>query len=170
MHPKLKPKKHNYWVTVQWPYRVDQDTNIPRSEVYLLDGLEAVGADLKPDDLIAVYETEDGRHLISKDTSGDKVCKYHRGHKGIVALLKVTNKLRPNNKATPEHYTDGPDMLWKWYADATQYSTDGFVSRQELNRILNYSPKYTYRGFGTRKSGLKKVTREQFFKISKSFH
>ena len=169
MQPKLKPQECNYWVTVQWPYRVDQDLNIPRSEVYLRDGLEAVGADLRPDDLVAVYETKDGRHLIRKDASGEKVIKYHRGQEGIVALLKVTTELRPDETRTPEHYTKGPEILWKWYAAAKQYSTGGFVSRQDLNDILTFDPNYKFYGFGDRKSGLKKITKKQFFKISELF-
>lgn len=165
-----KPRGCNYWITVQWPYRVDQAATTPRSEVYLPDGLESVGAELNPGDLVAVYETKYGRPIVSKGPSGDRVITHHRpGQQGVVALLKIKTIFRANKKSTPEYYLNGTKILWKWYADAQQYSHSGFVSRQKLNHILNYKSNYLYRGFGDRKSGLKKITKEQFIKISSFF-
>jgi hypothetical protein len=39
---------------------------------------------------------------------------------------------------------------------------DGFVPRVDVLKVLGLAPGYTMRGFGEKRSGLKKITREEF--------
>lgn len=164
-------EKRSYWVTTQWPHRIDEDQNAPRTGIYLPDGREAAGADIRPGDLVAVYEAKDGRALIRKNLSGEEeVLKCHQGRQGIVALIRITSNLCADDAIPLQKYTDGTKILWRWYADAEPYSTSGFLSRIDLNNILGYAPNNPLKGFGDRHSGLKKITQDQFNQISTQFH
>lgn len=163
--------KRNYWVTTQWPHRTDQDINSPRTGVYLPDGREAAGADLRPGDLVAVYEAKTGRSLIRKSLSGEQeVIDCHEGRQGIVALIKITSELCSSDETPSQKYTDGSEIWWRWYADAEPYSSSGFLPRVELNRALGYALGNPLKGFGDLHSGLKKITRDQFNQISAQYH
>lgn len=108
---------------------------------------------------------------MREDVSGTKV--YYNsilGKEGIVSLAKVTSKLLRDENSEPTHYSDGTKIWWRWYAETTPISNNGYVSRVEVNRVLGYKDKNPLRGFGDRKSGTKKLAKEQFDNLLELFN
>jgi hypothetical protein len=152
----------NYWITTQWPPRVDESENV-HSGVYLPHGRQDAGRDLKPGDLIFIYESKTGRTKITKDLFGNATTiKTRNGREGVVCLLRAKTGIMEDFDELESKYTDGSTEWWKWYADTEPIRETGFVPRTKVNAILRYKPNYLLRAFGDEKSGLKKITKEQF--------
>jgi hypothetical protein len=159
-----------YWVTTQWPHATDTDSNTPHDGVYLPDDRKEAGRNLKPGDLVAIYESLGGREIVIREMSGKKrKVPRHRGKEGVVGIVAVVSSLHENPGAEPEEYDDGTKIWWRWYAETKPYLLSGFLAREELNHILGYEPGNILRGFGDLHSGLKKVTKDEFCQILESF-
>lgn len=159
-----------YWVTTQWPHRQGTPKDAPREGVYLPDDRKEAGADIRPGDLVVVYESKGGRDLVRKDVSGKKeTVKHHVGREGVVSILRITSRLYADDESEEQEYSDGTKIWWKWYADTEPYFSSGFLPRQELNVLLGYKIDNALRGFGDKHSGLKKIDRDTFLKIEEAF-
>jgi len=152
----------NYWLTTHYPPRKEKDTNNPYA-IYLPDGRHMAGVDIAIDDIVLIYESLRGKSILKHDINGNEyVSKCIIGRGGVIALAKVITPLREDVYEKPTRYVDGREIWWKWHADTKLISDNGFVSRQEINRMLGYSLNNALRGFGTKHSGLKKITDEQY--------
>ena len=154
----------NYWITTQWPpYEGDgHDFNIELQYHH-----KDAGQRLEPDDSIFIYELRTGR--VQKGVG----LKRQTGRAGIIALVKAIDCFKETSGAECTIFCDGKEetkMYWKWIAKIKIVSESGFVPRDEVNEILGYSPKYTLRGFGEMGSGLKIITKSQFYKLLESFN
>jgi len=152
-----------YWITTQWPPYEGEDIEFAIELQY--EDIVA-GQDLKPDDLILIYQLKTGR--VEKG----KGLKRMVGDCGIIALVKAIDRFRKNPDGHCKTFSDGQEdtkMYWKWIATTKTVSTDGYVSREKVNEILGYSPKYTLRGFGQNRSGLRNLTKSEFCRILRKF-
>ena len=154
----------NYWVTTHWPpfLRDKLKVSSPDPEyhyrIYLPDGREGAGQELRKNDLIFIYESKTGRPLKNRR-------KYAPGRKGIIALVKANTPIleRPDEELEEyqEEYQDGSTIDWKWQAE-TQKKELGFCSHDNVCRILRFKIGYTFHGFGDQHSGLKKIDGKKY--------
>ena len=150
----------NYWVTSHWPPSAEDKptTSSPdpayHYRIYLPDGREGAGQELRKDDLVFIYESKTGRPLKNGR-------KYAPGRQGIIALVRAREPIteKPNDK--PEKYADGSEILWKWQA-GTKMEKLGFCSHENVCRILRFKKGYTFHGFGDQHSGLKKIDEKKY--------
>jgi len=159
----------NYWLNIHWP-PLQEDKPEPPSplpdpeyhyRVYLPDGRQNAGEDLKQGDYVFIYETKTGR---ARKGAG----KYAPGRQGIIALVRVLTPIMEKPDEQPEEYLDGSVLWWKWQA-RSQVRQLGFCSRRDVCSILGYSKDYNFRGYGEARSGLRKLTKEQFDSLLEYF-
>jgi len=149
----------NYWINIHWPpFAKDKPT--PSSSdppyhyrVYLPDGRQDAGQELKADDYIFIYETKYGKPR--RDRS-----KYAPGRQGIIALVCARTPICEKTSEEREEYLDGSTIWWKWQAK-TDKKKLGFCPHDDVCKILGYSPNWTLHGFGDQRSGLKKLTNKK---------
>jgi len=159
----------NYWVTTHWPPRED-NPNMVAEGIWVPDGREEAGKDLRKGDLVAIYQSLTGRTEKFTRTDGIEYrVRNIRGKGSVIALCEAQEPLHTLKDSSPSHYTNGTTIWWRWYSSLRVISKSGFLSRQKLNEILGYSPNNPLRGFGDKKSGLKKIPKEQFLEIRKAF-
>lgn len=140
----------NHWVTTQWPPQADQPES-PPDGVYLPDGREEAGADLREGDLVLIYQSRTGRTEIRHRPAGTRErVRSIRGKEGIVAIARARDGLSEREGSTPTEYQNGTRIWWRWWTRVELLSRSGFVPRIELNRVLGYDPTYSLRGFGDR--------------------
>lgn len=152
-----------YWVTTKWPpYQYDEDDDT--FTIDLQDGREGEAKEkLKPGDLIFIYQLKTG--LVEKGSS----VKREIGYGGIIALVKATSTVLGGGKTNFTYYKDGSKMNWKWDVKTDTVLKKKSIKRKTFNRIMDYDPNYTLRGFGKKGSGLKNITKSKFCKILKNF-
>ena len=161
----------NYWLTVHVPPLKSESRDAVHSSVWLQDGHKAAGDELKSDDLVFIYQQKTGRTAVELDINGSKKeFPCHEGRRGVVAIGKVTGVFLVNTDHPLERYTDGTEAIWRWRAPLNLVSRSGFVRQEEVAAALGYSSTYNFRGFGDKKSGLKKLDPSQFETIRKLFH
>lgn len=161
----------NYWLTTHWPPYEDDPADFVDREVWLYDGVEAVGDDLARDDVVLIYQSQTGRTLIGTTSAGDPFTRPRRsGRGGIVAVSTALGSFsRFDDESARERYSDGTRIWWRWRAPLQMQSRSGFVSRSRVSQALGYSPGYNYRAFGDRHSGLKKLTQQQYAELLHEF-
>ncbi|NMC98823.1 MAG: hypothetical protein GYA62_03775 [Bacteroidales bacterium] len=153
----------NYWITTHWPPRVGKDSDSIGSGVWLPDGREEAGNDLRPGDKVIIYQARSGRPEVRVLPNGDEeIIRCLRGKEGIVAICQALSNVYKRSNIKPTKYIDGTEIWWCWSADLKIISKSGFLSRENINKILGYKTSYNYRGFGDLHSGLKKITKKQF--------
>ncbi len=160
----------DYWMTTHWPHRTDHQDGV-HENIYLPDGREDAGADLQPGDMVLIFESRTGRTEIRRHPDGrteEVPCR--TGKKGIVAVAEVASELEEIPGSSLEEYTDGTKIWWRWAARTRNSFTNGFVPAEEANRLLGYAQNYTFRAFGDRKSGLKKLTAHQYEQLLEAFN
>jgi len=148
-----------YWLTVHWPPL--QEWRTPPLGVYLTDGREEAGQDLRPGDLIFIYQTKTGK--TRKDAK-----PYRLGRQGIVFLVKAAGKIQERSEEEPERFKDGTTRWWKWQADA-RLKEYGFCPRQIVCQVLGYDSNYNFRGFGEQHSGLAQLEKTGFDSLYRRF-
>ncbi len=157
-----------YWLTVHWPRLEDASVQYPL-RVWLQDGKESVGAELAAGDHVLVYETKYGPARRLASASGIKrEVSSAIGRQGIVAVAKATGPFAQDKSFEKFEYGDGSQRWWCWHAPLTLLER-GDVPLVQVNRVLGYSPKYVFRGFGAHHSGLKQITREQYSSLETLF-
>ena len=154
----------NYWLTIHWPHRVDDEPLTPQGGVWVKDKKEADILEMEIGDLVFIYESKYGTTAIEENTDGsiDVPCKV--GRAGIVSLVEVTH--RPKSLGTeinPENqwkYRDGRVIWWRWHAQTKPVNTTGFIPRRQFNEIMNFKPGCHLRSshLGKKRSGLSKIT------------
>ena len=159
-----------YWLTTHWPPLEDAEDGGPHG-INLQAGQEDVGAEIKPGDHVFIYQSETGYTEIRTDKKGEEQrIKSKRGRGGIIAIEQVSEKLRIIKDAPPTRYVGRVSVTWKGRVDTTIVSEDGFIPRSDVNRVLGYEEGYSFRGYGTKHSGLAQLTSEQYKALSKLFH
>lgn len=155
----------NYWLTTQFPALEGQNPSKDWS-VWLPHGRQRGGIDLKPGDLVFIYESKTGRTVIKKDVSGnERRIRSTLGRQGVVALVKATTAVEEDPSEIETVYAGGKKIWWKWKAQTKKIFTSGFVPLKTYLKIMGHSPNGFLKGYGESKSGLKKLTKEQFDQI-----
>jgi hypothetical protein len=159
----------NYWVTTHWPPREDNSKELVDA-IWVPEGRETAGKDVRRGDLVVIYQSKYGRTLLKRQSDGKELrVKSMRGKEGVIAIAEAQDSIYALGDTTPSDYADGSSIWWRWYAPLKLITRTGFVPRQSLNEILGYAPNYSLHGFGDAKSGLKKVSKEQFDQILHNF-
>lgn len=159
----------NWWITTHWPPREDNPESIANG-LWLPEGREAAGKDVRKGDMVAVYQSRTGRTEIRKQPDGQEVfVKSLKGREGVIAITEAAGSLRADKGSAPKKYTDGSEIWWRWHTPLRIMTRSGFLSREGLNDILGYASSYSLRGFGDLKSGLKKISHEEFERILEAF-
>lgn len=159
----------NWWVTTHWPPREDNPGKIADG-LYVPDGREIAGADVRKGDIVVVYQAKTGRTEVIRQANGkDLLVKNLKGKEGVIAITEAQSSLSSRKGSTFEEYTDGSRIWWRWHAPLKLVTKSGFVSRQRLNEILGNKLNYSLHGFGDAKSGLKKISQEKFDQILRAF-
>lgn len=157
----------NYWLTTQWPPEVGD----PRGHkgVYLRDGRQQAGRDLRPGDIVLIYESRGGKEPLKLDNRGQlRPVKRQRGGGGIVAIAEVLTKLKDRG-GRPTLYKDGSKIWWRWHTKIRTVSESGFVPMKDVNRVLRYKKRNVLHGFGDLHSGLKKLEEEEYHALHDTF-
>jgi hypothetical protein len=150
----------NAWITTQWPLPVDSNDRLHR-RIYLPDGRQDAGLNIRPGDTVFIYESGSGRTLVITHADGtQKRVPCGKGKQGIVTVAKILTPVRATNDE-PEHYTDGTTLWWRWIAETHEEVTTGFVAAADVKRVLGYNESYNFHGFGEMHSGVKRLTQEQ---------
>lgn len=159
----------NCWVTTHWPPREDNPDEIADG-LWVPDDRETAGKDVRKGDMVVVYQAKTGRTEVRRQPDGKQVfVKNLKGKEGVIAITEAQGSLYALEGSTPTEYTDGSSIWWRWYTPLKLVSKSGYISRQRLNGILGYAPNYSLHGFGDAKSGLKKISQEEFAQILKAF-
>lgn len=159
----------NYWLTTHWPALEGQEDSA-ETGIYLPDEREEAGEDIRPGDMVLIYESRTGRTVVREDVHGNKhYIKSVPGREGIVSIAEVQTPLLRDNDSEVTRYADSTEIWWRWYAVANPVSSNGYVPRVEVNRVLGYKNNYPMRALGERHSGLKKLTKEQYYKLVELF-
>ena len=160
----------NYWLTTQFPALEGRNSSKDWS-VWLPHGRQRGGIDLKPGDQVFIYESKTGRTVIKKDVSGnERKIRSTRGRQGVVALVEATTAVEEDPSEEETEYAGGEKIWWKWKAQTKKIFTSGFVPLKTYLKIMGHSPKGFLKGYGESKSGLKKLTKEQFDQILTIFN
>jgi hypothetical protein len=148
-----------YWMTTQWP--PTEDSPHEHGGVWLAEGREDAGRDLKRGDLVFIYESKTGRPR--RDGLG-----YHPGKQGIVALVEVASDVNfAGFVQSSEEYSDGSQLLWKMVVRTRTKDSSHFCPHDDVCDILGYSRNYYFRGW--HRSGLGELSEEQYKQLRKCF-
>lgn len=152
----------NYWITTHWPPRTDNPTREP-SGVWLPEGRQQAGVELRVGDPVLIYESRSGRTELRERADGSTYeVKSVRGKEGILAITRAVEGIHRDRTIKETRYKTGRPICWCWKAATELLSSNGFVPRTELNRVLGYKPTYNLRGFGDHKSGLKRISKTDY--------
>lgn len=158
-----------YWITTHWAPEEDDDSAIPRG-IWVPDGREKAGTELRKGDRLLIYQASGGPTVLREGDDGeDERIGRQRGRGGIVLIAQSLDKLRPNGAGEPTRYVGRKPIWWRWHADTEPISRNGFVSVDELKKVLDFSPGYRMRGFGDYNSGLKEITEGQYNELVRIF-
>ena len=157
-----------FWVATHWPPREDDES--PPSGVWVADGKEEAGKELRKGDCVLIYETSGGPVSLYKQKRGEdeRIC-CREGRQGIVVIAQALEHFGENGDDEPARYVGRKPIWWRWGAETKLISRNGFVSIHELTRALDYSPAYRMRGFGKDHSGLMEITEEQYDEVVMMF-
>jgi hypothetical protein len=158
-----------YWLTTHWPPRGGDDGEGHR-HVWLPDGRQSAGRDMRPGDKVLIYESKSGRTEITQNANGDEIrIRCLPGKQGIVTVGDIQREMRSDGRNKPTKYVGGRTVWWRWKALTCNEVEHGFVRRQDVNRILGYSESNPLRGFGDAHSGLKELEKEEYEKLLSAF-
>ncbi len=158
-----------YWITTHWAPEEDDDSLIPRG-IWVPDGRERAGAELRKGDLVLIYQAAGGPTVLREGDDGeDERVGRQRGRGGVVLIAQSRDTLKANGVAEPTRYVGRKAIWWRWHADTQPISRNGFVSVDELKRVLDFEPGYRMRGFGDYNSGLKEISEGQYNELVRIF-
>ena len=154
-----------YWMTTHWPSRPPRK----HRHIFLPDSRQEPGKRVKVGDQVMIYESKIGRSEYVLEESGERLVKGRTdGARGIVTIGEVLSPVIESG-LPPSKYAGGTEIWWRWKAETGRHNDSGFVSRAEVCEVLQYSPNYSFRGFGEKNSGLKELTPDQFTELSDRF-
>ncbi len=152
-----------YWLATHWPQRVDQPPDTPPFGVWVVDGKRHIIEKVSPGDLVFFYESRWGRTLVEQRADGtERRIPCREGRMGIVALGRVTEPAYQPDSSSPEQYTDGTKLWWRYCAPTETLNTAGFISQRDAARILGYAENYMFRGLGEQHSGLRQLSEHEY--------
>jgi hypothetical protein len=156
----------NYWLTTHWPRPKDTPASEPHADVWVKDGQLHVIQQLRPGDLIFIYESESGSLPLKRNADGStSVQQKGRGRAGVVALVRIGIPASQPPDSREEEYDNGEVMWWRYCARTEPVNSGGFIARTTLLPIIGYSPNWNLHGFGDNHSGIKRLTAEQFMRL-----
>ncbi|MCE5306812.1 MAG: hypothetical protein LLG20_04150 [Acidobacteriales bacterium] len=159
----------NYWLTTHWPPQEDNPSDVAGG-VWVPDGREAAGRELRAGDLVLIYQSRSGRTEVRRSPDGTKTILHSiKGAEGIIAIARAEDGLTEDADSHPTTYLDGTEIWWRWFAPVEVLSRTGFVPRVALNNVLGYAPGYNLRGFGDYHSGLKRLSEQQYNALAEIF-
>lgn len=160
-----------YWVTTQWPHSKDEDIDEIHYGIYIPNGRESSVREMHPGDIVFIYESKTGRienrHML--DGTIEHISRY-QGKEGIVSIVRVTSDVFENVDSEPTEYTNRTTIWWRYTATTEHITSHGFISREQVNRLLGYESNYNLRGFGDMHSGIKEIARTQGEKLIQLFN
>jgi len=156
-------------MTTHWPHRVNDDKNGVHDGVHIPNGRETSVSDMDKGDLVFIYESKTGRAEVEIIKGEKNITRCHIGREGIVVLAEIITKPYKDEDSEPTKYIDNTEIWWRFYAKTKNINSHGFISREKVNEILGYDKDYHYRGFGTKRSGVKEITRLQYQELLKYF-
>ncbi|MBU0492180.1 MAG: hypothetical protein KKA73_30515 [Chloroflexi bacterium] len=158
-----------YWLTTKWAPLENKPGEKP-SDIWIADGREAAGSAIREGDLVLIYQTKSGPTELHRNPDGVK-CPVRRigGKEGIIAIARVKGCLWEETGKKETEYDDRTKRRWCWHAPTKEITSDGFVPRVQVNRVLGYKPTWSLRGFGRLHSGLKEITKEEYDALVKIF-
>jgi hypothetical protein len=160
----------NYWITTHWPRREDESVDEPHNGVWVQDGQQQVIDRVAPGDLVFIYESKFGPTVLRQYADGTtKRLRCRQGREGIVALVEVTSKAFESEESRPEQHADGSTMWWRYCAPTQSANSAGFLPRVDAARLLGFSDRYPFRGFGDGHSGLKWISEESYNDIRNAY-
>jgi len=152
----------NYWLTTHWPQRYGDNIKYENG-IWLKEGDQNYGKDIKIGDTVLIYESKTGRTIRQKNLNGTTtLVKCNKGREGIIQIGEITTELYIDETKKEETYTDGSVRWWRWHARAKIKSQSGFVPRKRVNEVLGYSSTYPMKGYGTGHTGLDKISKEVY--------
>lgn len=162
-----------YWITTQSPPERREVMSTEVDYIWVPDKRHEHAFNLKPGDLVVVYQGKTGPIRVDLDSDNNVLKKYYRhyGVGGVVALVEIVGPLENNRETEPEYYSKNKSkpILWCWRAPSKTINSKGYLSRQDLSKAIGYKTTHKYQGFGTKKSGLMEITAEKFHRIRNGF-
>lgn len=157
-----------YWITTHWAPE-DDGSEVPRG-IWVPNGREKAGEDLRKGDHVLIYQAAGGPTVLREGEDGrDERVGRQRGRGGIVVIAQARSGLKPDGLDEPTRYIGRPPIWWRWHADTELVSRNGFISVDELKRVLEFKPGYRMRGFGDYNSGLKEIPERQYDELVRIF-
>lgn len=155
----------NYWFTTHWPPRENEENKWGQG-IWLQDGKEKYGKDIKAGDMLVIYESKTGR-IEKRRLANGRILKIpcKTGKQGVIIIAKITSELYAYPNKPKEEYTNNTSAWWRWHAQAEVVTSSGFLPKENVNRIFGHSAKNNFRGFGKGKCRLMMMSREQFGQI-----
>ncbi len=159
-----------YWLTTHWPQRVNEPAETPPFGVWVVDGKRQVIERVAPGDLVFFYESRWGRTLVEQRADGsERRVPCREGRMGIVSVGRVTELAYQPDNSSPQEYTDGTKLWWRYCAPTETLSTAGFIPPKDVARILGYADNYMFRGLGEQHSGLRRLSETEYQSLWAAF-
>lgn len=158
-----------YWLTTHYPQLEDSSLRYPL-RVWLQDGKESVGAKLSSDDYVLIYEFKGGRaRWITAENGGRRKVPLLPGREGIIAIAKATGPIVQDRLFEKFEYSDGTTRWWCWHSPLTLLEENGYISKPDVNQVLDHGLKNRLRSCGRLSSGLKELTEKQYVTLVNLF-
>jgi hypothetical protein len=159
----------NYWITTHWPPRVCEE-RFSDTGAWVQDKKQAVLNEMRPGDMLFIYESGSGKNVIKKMADGtEDLVRRQPGRQGVIALAEITTAPIELIGSDYDHYADGSKAWWRYKADAFVINSKGFIRRRDLARILGYREEYPFKGFGDKHSGVKRLSQDEYEAIHSAF-
>jgi hypothetical protein len=160
-----------YWLTTHWPKKKGPAPPKPPRGVWVQENKRHLIDRVSRGDLVFVYESLTGPTEVRSYVDGTtQRFPRRRGRQGVVALIEVTDVASQPEGSKPEQFADGREVWWRYSAPTKSVNSAGFISRKQLNAILNYAPNYVFHGFGEEHSGLKEISKAVFDRLLSEFN
>lgn len=144
-----------YWITTHWP---PTEGDGPSFGVYICDGRQAAGHDLRPGDKVLIYESGSCPDVLHKKADGtEKWIPHQRGRQGIIAISELTEEMYCDDSEPVSRYRDGSERRWSWRAEGRMLNVSGFVPSARAAQIMGKGPGFRFRAIGKCKSGLLEI-------------
>ena len=151
------------WFTIHGPHPYDYDLAY---DVYLQEKYKNIANKIMINDRVFFYELKGSGSLeIYQQTYKTPV-----GKMGLVHIGKVTGKpyQRSLREGQSETYGNGK-AYWSMGVPTDAGDSIGFVAREEVVSILDYSPNYYFKGFASG-AGIKIIDESQAHELFEQFN
>jgi hypothetical protein len=158
----------NYWLTTCWP-AVRGRTPQTALGVFLEAGKQEAAKDMRPGDLVLIYEFKSAPPELRRDGQGGRpLADRWPGREGIVVVAKAVGRPKTPEEVPTLHVGRDP-ACWIRIVDMRLPNYNGFVPRDEVIRILGFKRGSRLWGIGRKHSGLYRLGEEQFNQLLRLF-